>query len=96
MSVRITYINKSSGHHENPYTSISHLGWINEENNKEGKSTRTEMYRWIMDGGLAYVRDDYGNVANVITAETPSGKRYVKTKPDDIKSDNILKLPECC
>lgn len=95
MSVRITCISKSYGYHENPYTAITYLGWKNEHNGETGKSTRLEIYNWIEKSGVAYVKDSKGNVANLITAKTISGTRYVKTKADDVKSDNLLMLPEC-
>ena len=94
MSVRITCINKSSGYHENPYTAITNLGWKDEQTGEIGKSTRLEMYNWIEGGGIAYVKDSDGNVANLITRQTASGTKYVKTKADDVKSDNLLKLAE--
>ena len=58
MSVRITCINKSNGHHADPHHAIQNLGWINEETNARGKNTRLEIYDWIKNkGGHAYVRD---------------------------------------
>lgn len=95
MSIRITCINKSSGQHENPYTAISRLGWKDEATGENGKSTRLEMYDWINKGGKAYVKDNSGNIADLITAENLAGTKYVKTKADDVKSDNLLKLSEC-
>jgi hypothetical protein len=96
MSVRITCITKSDGNHENAYTAIQTLGWIEDGTNKTGKSTRLEIYNWIKDKkGIAYVKDSKGNAANLICAETDKGTKYVKTKADDVKSDNLLQLEEC-
>lgn len=95
MSFRITCINKSSGNHVNPYVAISHLGWKEDGTSNVGKSTREEMYNFVKDGGKAYVKDAQGNVSILIAATSASGTKYVKTKPDDITSDNLLKLPEC-
>lgn len=96
MSVRITCINKSSGYHDNPLTAITNLGWENEQTGATGKSTRLDMYDFIKNkGGQAYVKDNLGNVAYLTTAETAGGTKYVKTKADDVKSDNLLKLMEC-
>ena len=96
MSVRITCISKANGDHENPHVAISSLGWINEENNSRGTSTRLEMYDWIKEkSGVAYVRDSAGNQVRVGTAETPRGTKYVRTYSDKVWTDNLLALPEC-
>lgn len=96
MAVRITCISKANGDHENPHVAISSLGWINEENNNRGTSTRLEMYDWIKEkSGVAYVRDNAGNQVRVGTAETPRGTKYVRTYRDKVWTDNLLALPEC-
>ena len=96
MSVRITCIKKSGGYHENPYTAIESLGWIDESDNKTGHSDRLTIYNWIKDkGGVAYVKDYLGNKANLITAISASSTKYVKTVADETRTDNLLQLPEC-
>lgn len=97
MSVKITCISKDSGNHENPYTAISNLGWINESTGKTGNSTRLEMYAFVEnENGAAYVKDPYdGSKAYLMTAVSASGTKYVKTIPNDTSADNLLKLPEC-
>ncbi len=96
MSVRITCIKKDSGNHENPYVAIESLGWTEDGTSKTGKSTRLEMYDWVVNkNGKAYVKDAQGNVAYLIGAISPRGNKYVKTVADETKTDNLLKLPEC-
>ena len=96
MSVRITYITKDHGNHENPYVAIENLGWINEATSKTGNSTRLQMYDWLVnENGQAYVKDAQGNVAYLIGAISPRGNKYVKTVADETESDNLLKLNEC-
>lgn len=96
MAVRITCIKKDSGNHENPHTAISLLGWIDENTGQRDKSTRLEMYKFVKeDGGIAYVKDAFGNKAYVVGAITSRGTKYVKTVADETKTDNLLKLPEC-
>jgi hypothetical protein len=92
----VTCIAKSGGDHENPHAAISSLGWINEETNESGSSTRLEMYDWIKNkSGVAYVRDARGNQVRVGGAETARGTEYVRTYADGIWTDNLLALPEC-
>lgn len=96
MAISIKCINKDNGNHENPNVAITHLGWVNEADGTSGKNTRIEIYNWIkVDKGEAYVKNVYGNTVKVITAETASGTKYVKTESDNTTTDNLLKLPEC-
>jgi hypothetical protein len=95
MSIRITCIEKDSGNHENPHVAISFLGWTNEANSNSGRTSRDDMYDWVRGGGEAYVRDSAGDVAYLIAEISPRGTKYVKTKPDRTKQDNLLKLKEC-
>jgi hypothetical protein len=96
MSVKITCIIKDAGNHENPHTAISDLGWVNEETNVKGLSSRLDVYKFVKeDNYIAYVKDAFGNKANLIGAITPRGTKYVKTVADETKTDNLLKLPEC-
>ena len=95
MAFRITCINKDNGNHENANVAITHLGWVNESNGNSGKSTRLEMYEFIKNGGQAYVMDNVGNNAHLITAETALGTKYVKTKADSTERNNLPTLQEC-
>ncbi len=95
MSVRITCISKDGGNHNNPHTAITDLGWVNEESGKTGTSTRLVMYDWIKEGGVAYVKDGFGNKAYLTTAETERGTKYVRTYSDRTWTDNLLALREC-
>ena len=99
MSIRITCINKADGNHENPYVAITTLGFINEaESNPVRKLvTRIALYDWLEKdtSNNAYVKDSSGNKADLITAVSPKGTKYVKTKADKVTSDNLLKLNEC-
>ncbi|HZY35615.1 MAG TPA: DUF3892 domain-containing protein [Mucilaginibacter sp.] len=95
MSVRITCIKKNSGNHENPYLAIETLTWINESTNAVGTSSREQIYDWVKDGGYGYVKDSAGNTARLLAEISPKGTKFVKTKPDDEQTDNLLKLPEC-
>lgn len=94
MAKKITCIKKASGDHENSYTAITSLTWS--EGNNTGTYTRLQMYDYVKDDSrFAYVEDSSGNKAYLMAATTSKGTKYVKTKPDDVKSDNLLKLPEC-
>jgi hypothetical protein len=94
MSIRITCIKKSGGYHEDPHEAISSVGWVDEQQGSRGNWSREQIYQWIKSGGQAFVA--FGAVrAQVITAETSRGTKFVKTKADNTVRDNLLSLPEC-
>lgn len=95
MSVRITCINKSGGYHENPHEAISRFGWLNEGTGQSGISSREEMWNWVNNGGLAYVKDAYGNTAKVVAKSNRNGTKYLQTIADGTPTDNLLNLMEC-
>ncbi|HYV90924.1 MAG TPA: DUF3892 domain-containing protein [Chitinophagales bacterium] len=95
MAIKITCIKKDNGHHENPHVAISSLSWINESTSETGTTSRVDMYEWVKNGGVAYVRDSKGDVAYLIAETTSFGTKFVRTRPDGTKADNLLSLPEC-
>lgn len=96
MAVRITCIRKASGDHYDPHTAISQLGWVNEETNESGQSTREEIYDWLKRrNGVAYVLDRQGNKAYLYPKVNAEGTAFVQTYADGIWTDNLLALPEC-
>ncbi len=96
MAVRIICIKKQGGRHDDPHHAIESVGWINEEDKSRGSNTRLEMYDWIKNkGGVAFVRDSYGNSITVGTAISPNGTKFIRTYADGKWTDNLLALPEC-
>ena len=95
MAIRITCIKKDNGYHENPHIAISDLGWVNDSDGAVGNSTRVQIYDWIIAGGVAYVVDSFGNRANILTAISPRGTKFLRTTADNTITDNLLNLQEC-
>jgi len=96
MSVRIKCINKEGGYHDDPHAAIEYLGWTNEQTGETGKSTRLEIYNWLKNqGGVAYVKDRFGNKAFLIPKVSRNGYPFVQTVADNTPTDNLLRLPEC-
>lgn len=95
MSVRVTCIKKSGGYHENPHEAISTFGWTEDGTGNAGRTDRDEMWKWVTNGGHAYVRDANGNVARVFARTNSHGTHYLQTDANGRPSDNLLKLPEC-
>jgi hypothetical protein len=69
---------------------IAEVKWRDPSNNATDCWSRARMVDWINDGGQAYVKDgsDRGLVA-VVNASPP----YIRTKADDVWTDNLLALP---
>jgi Protein of unknown function (DUF3892) len=95
MSVRVTCIKKSGGYHENPHEAISTFGWTNEQTGESNTSTREQMWEWVTNGGYAYVKDRYSNVARVLAKTNSRGTHYLQTEADGKLTNNLLELPEC-
>lgn len=96
MPIRITCINKSAGHHEDPHHAISLLGWVEDGTGRTDKSTRTQIYDWIkLENGAAYVLDSNGHKVPVGTRENQHGTKFLQTYSDGVWTDNLLALPEC-
>ncbi|MDD2208756.1 MAG: DUF3892 domain-containing protein [Bacilli bacterium] len=96
MSIKITCINKDNGDHYDPHLAITHLGWVNEENGKTGRSTSAEVIKFIeVNSGTAYTKDVYGKMAYLVVRESRHGNKYLKTVADGRDSNNLLELPEC-
>jgi len=94
-SVRIRAIEKDNGNHSNPNEAIQAYCWIDESDNKAGKTNRLEMVSWITKGNSAYVKDYYGNKVFCYVRESVHGTKFLQTKADNTYTDNLLNLPEC-
>jgi hypothetical protein len=71
------------------------LDWIDEADKKTGKSTRMDLVAFIEKGGVAYIKDSYGNLAYLVVKTSSLGNKFVKTVADGKKTGNLLYLPEC-
>lgn len=95
MTVRVTCINKDGGYHENPHVAISRFGWKNPQTGKTGITDRESMWKFVTDGGRAYVQDEVGNTAWLEAHTSPHGTHYLQTVADGKLTDNLLYLDEC-
>lgn len=95
MVIRITCIKKLNGDYYNPYEAIGTLGWISDKHPITVITSRSDMCDFVDRGVQAYVQNEEGDVAFLITEKSANGTRYVKTIADDIAADMLLKLPEC-
>ncbi len=96
MAVRITCIAKDQGNHQNPHEGITNYGWVNEQTRASGNSTRVQMIDFLeRQGGAAYVKDQYGNIAYVGVFTSGWGTKYIRTYADGKWTDNLLSLQEC-
>ena len=90
MDRQVTCITTSGD--KNDCTCITHIGrWSD-----IGRITKEEGVRQIENGiDTFWVRDPAdGSRANVRVAER-GGRKYLRTEPNDMPRDNLLKLPAC-
>ena len=95
MKARITCINKSHGHHDNPHEAVSRYGWVLDGTGEKGTSERQAMVEWVKNGNMAYVKDDKGNVAYCAVRTSSNGTEFLQTYADNVYTDNLLSLNEC-
>jgi hypothetical protein len=92
-SVRISCINKTD--RTNPHERISNIGGVNADGTR-WKMTESAAIASIETGQYAfYVEQPVGHRVDVVVATSAFGHKYLKTKPDGERPDNLLALPEC-
>lgn len=90
MSIRITAVRLTGGQ---THQHITRLWWINPANGKTGENTRDVIVAWIEnENGKAYV-DEGGHRVDVLVVRPASGPKYLRTRTDDVWTDNLLALP---
>lgn len=94
-SIKIVCICQKQGHHENPFTSIQSMSWVDVISREEGHATLTAMYHFVSSGNVAFVEDADGCRAQLLAAQTKNGTGYVRTAADMISEDKLLRLPKC-
>jgi len=85
MAKQILYVDKGGDHVEH----ITYLGTATSRYTKRG------IIRRIEDDGKQYYTEADGERAYLKVAKTAGGAKYVHTKPDSTKKDNLLSLPKC-
>lgn len=84
---QVTCINKDDRY--NPYERIQYIG---------GAGWKVSQMNAIIhiDGGThSYYVSVGGREVDVITAVSPYGHKYLKTRADSLEPNNLLSLPEC-
>jgi hypothetical protein len=89
--VQIMCINKSD--RQNPHERIRNVGGVNAGWTR-WKLSEDEAIRGIEAGKWDFYTHVDGRTADVIIA-VHLGRKYLKTKPDGVRPDNLLALPEC-
>jgi len=95
MVVRITCVDKPSGNIQNPHEAISTYGWTDESTGESKTTDRLTMVNWVKKGGVAYVKDNFGNKAQCQVRKSVTGTEFLQTVTDGKWTDNLLSLPRC-
>jgi hypothetical protein len=69
---------------------ITEVRWKNPDSGQSGTTTRTDMVRWVENGGVAYVCGGHHLARVRVVRGTPS---YLRTVADDVWTNNLLALP---
>lgn len=89
MAIQCTGIQLAGG---NRHEHIAHIRWVQDNTNNAGICTRAQMIALIEKGGMAYVRDAYGNAAPLKVRLSQDGTKYVQAQMDGTWSDTLLAL----
>jgi hypothetical protein len=74
---------------------IEYIRCINHVTGEESRFDEDEAIKRIEAGVARFVvRDDSGHEA-VVEVEEREGRKYLITRRDSVKTDNLLALPEC-
>lgn len=91
--IEITGIRKDSGDHENPYEAVSYYRWVQNSSGKGDITSREVVVGWVEDGINAYV-ERLRPQAYCFVNTSRNGTKFLQTKPDATKENNLLELPE--
>ncbi len=89
--VRVSCINKLD--RDNPHERILFVGGINTDGSR-WKFSQEAAIKAIENNQYSFYVQVDTYITDVIIA-TLNGNKYLKTRPDAIGRDNLLRLPEC-
>jgi len=89
--VEITCINKIE--RDNPYERITHIGGVL-ANGESWELTLDDAIQAIVDKKLEFFVNVNGKHVDV-EIDIREGHKYLRTKPDETKKNNLLSLPSC-
>jgi hypothetical protein len=95
IDVQIIGIRKPGGVN-NEHSSISHYQWL-DTTGQTDIWERLRLVDWLLDKTeihRAYVKDRNGDIVFCKIMRSSSGNLFLETRPDGIKADNLLSLPE--
>jgi hypothetical protein len=70
---------------------IAEVKWENRQTDDTGKNSRSQMVKWIEDGGDARVANGSSYVKVGVVDASP---KYIRTYADGVWTNNLLALPE--
>jgi hypothetical protein len=94
MAIRaeIKCINKTP--RNDPHDRIHSVGGVNPDGGR-WKLAQPAAVAGVDSGTYSFYVSQAGYIVDVIVAVSQFGHRYLKTVPDGVQPDNLLKLPEC-
>jgi hypothetical protein len=85
--LQVTCITKRGGHND-PHERIQRIGGVGWSKSEDDAIAEIET-------GANSFHVSVGGRSIAVVVATRSGRKYLKTEPDDYSPDNLLALPEC-
>ena len=89
-AISVVYLNEIHMSGRAGHQHVTAVRWRNPSTGACGNSTRTEMVKWIQNGGKVYLR--YGK-ADVKVSVVKANPPYLRSHADGTWNDNLLTLP---
>ena len=77
----------------NPHERIVSVGGF--DNGSRWKISQIDAVQAILDQKHTFFVIQNGKEVEVVVATSASGHRYIRTEPDNERTNNLLNLPEC-
>lgn len=95
MTIRLICVTHQAREGVDPLLSLTELGGVNEQNGDVKLYKPEELHDLVMQGNNIYINDIFGNKVKVAADISPNGEKFVRTRFNDEKLDDLLKLSSC-
>lgn len=97
IELEITRIKKDNGDHYDPYEAVEAYEWYQPSSSLRGVASREKMVSWLDNGYkgqkvVAYV-EQVKPRAYCYVNQHGNGPRFLQTRADAVKGNNLLELP---
>jgi hypothetical protein len=99
IEIKITGIRKDNGNHANPFEAVEAYRWVQPGTSNGNTTERNVIVGWLDNGYngekvQAYVEQVLPR-AYCYVNQSIHGTRFLQTRADEVRGNNLLSLPEC-